>query len=199
LPLRIQEVDEFKKGERYVKDKPPYKFIRECKQYDLLGKKIKGNELLQKNFEEFLDKTIKRNGRKIEKGSFFYKKMLTKLIGIYLKMFFKILINVILNGDRFIFFRYAFAMTIVEMDVNRNTRFLKYKYYHRLKGVYPVIRIALHPGILFAKSKTMKTAHVAFTLESYMDEELSKMVTYKIAKEGRRFSKNWETVIKFKK
>jgi hypothetical protein len=201
--VELKTLNSFKEDELIVRQNFRYK--QDAKEYNLLGKKIFREKLIQDGVDKFIEKTKKRNKDKfkglntIRHNSPKYRKVRNRIIAIYFKMFFKIMINVLLSGNKFVFFRYGFTIHFSDMEPYSFTTNVKYKYYRALNGVYPLLRIALHPRLIHGKAAEMRVAKPALTLEGIFWTKISKMITHKIRKESLKLSTEKSTVVKFKK
>ena len=108
------------------------------------------------------------------------------------------MLDVMIRGDKFIFFFHAFTAHICNMPVKKQMGRTKYKYYRKLGGMFPVIRVAVDPRVANKTKHRYKVWHTAMAIDAYYGEDLSKIIGYKVVKENMKYSSEWRAFIKFK-
>ena len=173
--------------------------LKERKEIDITLPAFKDDEIMTKDVHKFMDRVIANNGKKTKKGSQDYMAAGKVIIRLYAKSLISVMVNLLLRGDKVIFYKHGFTAHLTPLPTYRKINGKGYEYYRGLKGVYPIIRVAMNPFFIIPIAIRQRIDNKALRIDATYTQRFSKMVTHEITKNNRQYSEEWRTLIKFNK
>jgi len=198
----IKDTADHPKGIVYIKDKR--KKLRLTEQDGAIEKNIIDKEFFEtedfnNRFHLFMEKVLSRNNKRLKRDSVRYRQVRRVIIGIYARVLVRILLDQLLKGNRILFYNSFMSMHITQLPTHRKLGNVPYKYFRKLRGIYPVIRVAISPIILFPRAIKKRVHHRVMRIDAFYTPLMSGMISHKIEKERMIFSKEWYTILKKQK
>lgn len=155
-----------------------------------MGKKFGEDRRLRSGVEQVLMEIAIRGSRNIQPGSQRFEKMYRAILRAYMRVLTKIIMDTVLNGDRLFIGKKLMSFHLFDMPSYFRVFRLAYKYHHKIRGAYPVLKTAVHRSRIRAISISRATNPIAFLLNTGVSKRMSGMITHKIVNEGVKYSDN---------
>ena len=168
----------------------------DVKEGDINDFAVYDNDYFNDRYWKFIKKTKDRTGRRMEKDSVLYNNIKIVILHAYMKVFLRIVIDTILKGEKIVFFKQVITMHLTGLPSFRKySNKIKYKYIHQWNGVYPVLRVAISPLVVYPLSIKRRIHNKAMRIDAFYKLKMSRMISYKMEEDNLKLSGEWNTII----
>ena len=118
------------------------------------------------------------------------------VIGAYVKVLIRILVDQLIKGNKIVLFNSFMSMHIANLPPHRRLGNVPYKYYRYYNGVYPVIRVAISPRVLYPISIKRRVHNRVMRIDAFYTPLMSRMISHRIKEKRQAYSDKWATILK---
>ena len=179
-----------KVGQPVVYHEKTYFKLKDARYLTITGGKYKEDPIVKKRISTFIDGLLIKRGRNYKNGSQSYTRIFGVLVSIYGRAITSVILDVVLRGDRIFLGMNLFSFHIFNMPGWFKEPRMTYRYYRKLNGDYPIMRVGLQLRRLYDLGRARGMSRTAFYLGAGIGKKVSGMITNKIRNEEVKYSDN---------